>query len=514
MEYIDRTANNNLSWTSKYCPDTIDKIIGQDEAINKLCTWLINFDATKKKLMATENFVNRKRRRKKKIIDIEDNDDNEDTEDKIPEGYSNMKTNKGPYSCAIISGNHGVGKTCIVNAIIHTMKYKKQTINFSKIKKASDITDAIDNIFKNSNILTLMDGKHNNRTVLVIDETESILCPRDKACILSLIKNNLFQWVCPMIFISDGQHTKLLSEIKKNSMEIVIEPPLISDMIILIKRISKEEKINIQDIDNPKPNTVINSIIDHSQSDYRRLILTLHDLKYTYNNNSITQYMIDEYLKLSKKKDEDYKLFKATDDLLQKYSSVDNIVRLYETDKSILPLMMQQNYLECIETKTTNKDMQMKLASRISGLLSEGDVIENYIFGEQNWDISDMHCYYTCIAPSYMLSKNLPKDKYIKMIYPQDLNKESLSKINRRNIIKNNNKVFNNKNINDYIYIIQIMKHKIAENKVEECINMLKDYDMTLKNIESLLKIDKIKTTKHNLTGKQKKEISTFLQKE
>ncbi|MCH8328906.1 MAG: hypothetical protein IIB81_00765, partial [Nanoarchaeota archaeon] len=48
----------------------------------------------------------------------------------------------------------------------------------------------------------------------------------------------------------------------------------------------------------------------------------------------------------------------------------------------------------------------------------------------------------------------------------------------------------------------------LNENKIKECIDMLKDYDIKIDKIESLLKIDKIMTTKNNLTAKQKKELT------
>jgi len=145
-------------------------------------------------------------------------------------------------------------------------------------------------------------------------------------------------------------------------------------------------------------------------------------------------------------------LFKATNVLLQKYNGIEDCIRSYETDKVVLPLMIQQNYIECITSKTSDEKQQFDLACEISDLISKGDVIENYIYGDQNWDINEVHGFYTCVYPSYLLSSTLRKEKYLQLTYPADLNKASISKINRKNII-NTNKAFKNKNINDYIYI-------------------------------------------------------------
>jgi hypothetical protein len=242
--------------------------------------------------------------------------------------------------------------------------------------------------------------------------------------------------------------------------------------------------------------------------------MTLYDLKCNFSNKVITQSMFEEYLKLSKKKDEDFDLFRATNKLLQGYKSIDECIRYYETDKVVLPLMVQQNYIECINSKIgdMNSSDKFDIACCISELLSEGDVVENYIYGDQNWDINEVHGYYTCVAPSFLLTEKLKKEKYLQLAYPTDLNKASISKINKKNIT-NASKAFKNKNINDYIYINLIIRFLTSEDRIKECVDYLKDRDINIGNIESLMKVDKIKSKKTNLTLKQRKEISSFLNK-
>ncbi|AYV82145.1 MAG: replication factor C large subunit, partial [Homavirus sp.] len=108
-----------------------------------------------------------------------------------------------------------------------------------------------------------------------------------------------------------------------------------------------------------------------------------------------------------------------------------------------------------------------------------------------------------------------------KLKFTTDLNKTSIKKINKKNI-NNTNKCFKDMNIFDYIYINKIIRKLIENGNIKECVEILKEYDIKLEHIESLLKIDKIETTKSiglkkseklktNLSSKQKKEFSKYL---
>ena len=45
MEYVDFSNTKDDSiWTLKYCPKTVDKIIGNDEVVDTIGNWLLNFE--------------------------------------------------------------------------------------------------------------------------------------------------------------------------------------------------------------------------------------------------------------------------------------------------------------------------------------------------------------------------------------------------------------------------------------------------------------------------------------
>jgi DNA polymerase III delta prime subunit len=514
MEYYDDNtiAHTNLL-TNKYKPQKISDIAGNKKAIDQILSWLNNFEDNKKKILTKHKTGKKKKINKIKIPEIEINDEDiedipiedEDINTEIPYPIKNGNKTDSPKSCLIITGNHGVGKTSSIHAILNELKYVIQIINFSKITTGKNIKDVIERITNTSDILKIMDGQKNTKNVIVIDELESLTSNTEKNCISALIKTNEYYWFCPIIFISNNQHNKMLSDIKKNSLEIRFFQPFPQDMLIILKKITENENINI------KNQSVAYKIIEHSQKDFRRLIFILQDLKYAYNNEIITMEMLDEYCLTSKKKDVDFDLFNATELLLHSYTSIDDSIRYYETEKTLLPLMIHQNYIKSILSISDEKKIETyENISNISELLSNGDVIENYIYGEQNWDMYEVHGYYTCVATSYILSKINPYKESSKLDFPMDLNRTSIQKINRKNII-NANKCLNNMNIHDYIYINQIVRKMLLDNKNSECMKLFDGYGIKMEHIESLLKVDKIQSSKTNLAPKQKKELMIFL---
>jgi DNA polymerase III delta prime subunit len=487
------------SWTEKYKPIKQQDIICNKKAANNISDWLKTFEKEKIKFQKMGVTCQKKRTRK-------------DADEPVV-----IKAK----SCLLITGNHGVGKTVTAEVILNAFDYNIQTVNFNNIKGGKINKDYIKKLMKSSNILNVINDNTGCKNAILIDEIESITSTTEKSAILNLQKLNDINWYCPIIFISNNQHNKLLSEIKKNSLEVKFYPPFPSDIKNILRRVSSSEGINI------KSDTVMDKIVSHTQFDIRRLIYTLQDIKYAYNKQLITTDLINEYCEMSKKKDTDIDLFKATEQLLYNYESINDCLRYYETEKVLLPLMVHQNYVKSTLKNYQKKEDRYDIIKKVSQSLSYGDVVENYIYGDQNWDLQEIHGFHTCVATSFYLNNTNntgEKLKLTKLKFTTDLNKTSIKKINKKNI-NNTNKCFKDMNIFDYIYINKIIRKLIENNEIKECVDILKEYNIKLEHIESLLKIDKIETTntskimggkkpekiKTNLTSKQKKEFMKYL---
>lgn len=481
---------NNI-WVDKYKPNKIGEICGSKKAVNDIINWLNNFKSYKKKYSFKKEKNNdsnkrliRLNRQKKKI-------------------FSNL----------IVTGKHGVGKTVIVDIILNSLEYDIQLLNFSNITNKAHIIENIKTIIHNCNILTKIKNEKKKKFVLVIDEIETITSTADKNCILSLQKDNEVHWYFPIIFISNNKHNKLLTDVKKNCLEIRIWPPFESDLRKILIKIVKGENIKINS------ESVVRDIINHSQSDIRRLIYTLQDLYYAYGNKMIDNKVMNSYNSFSKKKDIDIDLFNATKNLLFNNNTVDQCLKLYETEKVLLPLMIHQNYIKHVDKVFHNKNNQFDLISKISDSLIKGDITENYIYCDQSWDMQDIHGFYSCVYTSLIFknkNKKINVDK-AELSFTSDLNKTSIKKINKKNI-NNANKYFQNMQVVDYIFINKLIKSYIDDGRIKECVDFFKGYvdffkgyDVKIEHIESILKIDKIYTTKNNLKSKDRKEFLKYL---
>src|ERR1700744_2893906 len=181
MEYVDYSEKETTAWTDKYKPKKIEDIVGNKKAISMIINWLNNFEISKKQVMdkRKDDLKNKKKGGKKKRIpkvtekiiepeqiidpiigDVVDILDDTVIED-IEESEKNIiKKKNGPFSCMIATGNHGVGKTCTIHAILNEINYSVQTINFSRIKSNKNIKDIIDRSINNNStdIMNLMHG--------------------------------------------------------------------------------------------------------------------------------------------------------------------------------------------------------------------------------------------------------------------------------------------------------------------------------------------------------------------
>lgn len=489
--------SKNVSFSEKYKPKTISDIIGNSKQVKEIKSWLNNFSKNR-----TEHFNNPKKKKKIKIIEYsEDNDDPAEDFVKI------TKTNDGNHSCLLLIGRHGVGKTCVVTTILKNLDYKIETINLSSIGSNKMIAENINRLTMFDNIYDKLNEKKNTKRVLLIDEIESANSPVEKSFIQLLLKRNEEHWVFPIIFISDGKHSKFNTVIKVNSNIVYFPNPGEEEMIELYKRIVKNEKMMFES------EQVVKDIFKLSQNDYRRLLTILEDLNTTFHKKVIRANNIIDYEKVCKRKDIDTDIYKATAQMILNYENIDECFRLYEGDKVIVPLVIEQNYITCLSKYNSNPEKLFDFIDDIANSIAFGDMIENYIYSDQNWDMKEVHAFLSCAYPSYKLSgKKLNiGEEYLRraLKFPYDFNRTSIKKINKKNVINSNN-CLTNFEIDDFMYANKLIKHLIEKNRLEECIDLFDGYGASYENLDSILKIDKI-TEKSTVPTAIKRRLTELL---
>ena len=500
------TIDKSIDFNEKYKPKTLDDIVGNVRQIYEIETWLKNYEKNKK-LNANISKKGKKNKVNIKIDDIE-NETSNDTESDLKQTTFSTNT-KQEHACLMLIGDHGVGKTSTLHVVLKNMNYTIQTFNLAQLDSNKSIPEHINKLTKGTNIFDKINNENGIKRVVVIDDIESANSPVEKNFILSLMKSNEEHWYIPTIFISSGKHTKLNSVLKSYSVKVQFNKPERDNLMILLSKIATKEHMCFDSLN------VGYELVSHAQNDYRRLVSIIQDLKAIYGKKSISQEEIVNYQNISKKKDVTVEIFKSSAQMMVKYKNINDCLKTYEKEKVIIPLVIHQNYIKTIVNSAQHQgNKKFCLVNDISKSMAFGDLVENYIYSDQNWDMQEVHGFLSCAEPAFKIfSENLNvQEHYLarSMDFPFDLNRTSIKKINKRNIINSNN-CLKNFEIKDFIFANRLIRQLMDDNKIEECANLFKGYNAKVENIESILKIDKINDTKTILATTTRKKLVQIL---
>jgi len=413
MEEYYSNASKSTKWVDVYRPSTIQDIVGNKFAVNDIRDWLLNYSTyrdtymkTKKTSSGGKGKTKSKPKSKDASVTTEDiSTDSLDIEadmgldiDIVPQ--AKVKNHKY-HSCMTISGSHGIGKTCSVTAVLQSLGYTINIVNFTKIIHTINPQEFATKMLQGNNIYNIVSKEKSKKNALVIDDLEAITSPIELKFIDTLIKENDIVWRFPVIFITNNRHKRFINNIKINTFEVRMALPTEKQLEYVLSRVCYMNKMVLTSPD------IANKIIDHAQYDYRRLLTTLQDLYNIYNKKEITEECIYKYFEFSKRKDIDVDIYKSTQSLLSdKTLNIEDRLIAYETERTILPLMVHQNHIACIN-RYIPKNKHYAFATKLTEYIAKGDVIENYIYGDQNWSLQETHGFYTCVLPTHIISNNI-----------------------------------------------------------------------------------------------------------
>lgn len=497
-----------IDFVEKYRPKSVADVMGNKRQITQIESWLKNYEKNR-----ITSVTSQKKNKKRPKIDIKIDDIVNDsgfdvtTESEFDNKISTGGFKKGEnteHACLMLVGSHGVGKTCTVKAVLKQLNYVAQTFDLSLLGSNKSIPEHVNKLTKGTNIFDKINGNNNIKTAILIDEIESANSPVEKNFILTLMKTNEEYWYLPVIFISNGKHTKLNSVLKTYSNNVTFNQPVRDELMLLLSNIATKEHMCFDSLN------VGYELVAHAQNDYRRLVSIIQDLKIMYGKKSISQEIMLDYQNLSKKKDTTVEIFKSSAQMMVKYKSINECLKIYEKEKVIIPLVIHQNFIKTIINSRCDQSKKFGIVNDIAKSIAFGDLVENYIYSDQNWDMQEVHGFLTCVAPTFRISsEKINMDEHFlknSLEFPYDLNRTSIKKINKRNII-NSNTCLKNFEIKDFIFANRLIRQLLDEEKVDECAALFKGYGAFVENIESILKIDKINEPKTILNTNVRKRL-------
>ena len=480
-----------MEWIKKYEPKTIDELVGNTEVIASIHQWLQDF----------------------------------------------YKADQTQHSI-ILSGPHGSGKTLISKLLLHETGYTLVFLDSNKSKTQEVFDNFKKRVQNKGSVHNLMTCRTGKKYALVIDNSENITLNSEKNSILNFHKENEKRKMHPIIIITTSQHSKMISDIKKkHKNEHYLELPTTQDLTIIVDRIGKQECITFE---NAK---VVHAIIEFSQHDIRRLINLLYDMHITFHKKNITLHDFESFSYASKLKNVDIGLFDATRDCMDKYCTIQDTLKMYEMEKVLLPLMIYENYKNKLFSQNFSKDIHLEKSRIISEYISHGDIIETNIYTDQNWYLQNIHGFYTCCVPAFYINAetcnesqagsvanelqagscgelnidsrtnpifSVRKKSTYSVIFSSDLNKTSSKNINKKNFNILKGSVID-KSSKDIMYLNKIFYHLAQLEDYPKIAKLMIVHNITIKNFEILVKIDKTVAEKINFTAKTKRVLQKEL---
>lgn len=400
-----------------------------------------------------------------------------DVEDYIDNWISDLEGNKlNDKFVLLLIGNSGIGKFNCVKRKFIEKNYFPHIINVNNYKDKKILRGLMENIINSKqSIITGQNTKH----AILIDDLDGISI-NDRGSINEII--NMISHITkrakkqninplPVACISNQSYLKKKKDLIKlcNVCNITIKPKIQENLNLWILK-------NNIDI-NPE---VRDYIISESQDDVHRLDNILRFILLD-NKNEISLDYIMNLLKNIRQKTITKHLYDSCKYLLTEKCSIQESHTLFSQERTLLPLMIHENFKKYISTKDNYTKML------VSQSLSKSMIIETLLYNKNEWGLQNIYSFRSCFLPSYLINEyeNENNKKSTKIDYTMLLNKTSLRhtyihKYREKLMIKPNiNTYFNRKNI------IEIINNFTLEKELE----YKEKYGWTLKDIDDLKKI-------------------------
>lgn len=465
---------HDILWCDKYKPTCLDDIFGNKENILKIKLWLDNF----------------------------------------------KKKNDGTKMGLFISGPPGIGKTSLSHLILSEYGYEVIEYNASDVRSQKSVKENLNKVLNSTNI-SIMKGNYLKNIAVIMDEVDG-MSSGDRGGVSELvtiinpnkgkrkINKTDINYTNPIICISNNNTDKKLADLRKNCQEIIFTKPTQSDIMNFAKKIIEKENINIEE-------SALILLVNYSQNDFRRITYLLQDIHNTFFQKEIKLEDIDELINFFSKKKVDLSLFDATKKLFTSYKNLNETLILYESDRSLVSMMVHENFILNIPQKEIGN--QLQIIYYVYHYMSLGDIVDRIIYNNQTWYLQDFNGVIKCSYPSYKFNNSfLKSSKIIKNIkFTSILSKSAIQFSNFKCIISIKNKLKINKK---YLYYLTyplleiIFTKDVDDKKYQKAINMFNYYGFDIIMIEKIVKISKLNENidfKKLFTNRLKTKIKKIL---
>jgi len=457
-------------WTEKYRPDNVEDLVGNWDKIDEIEAWFKAY-----------------RERDKSI-----------------------------KRALLFSGPPGLGKTTLAHAILRKHGYQIKEYNASDVRSKKLVHKNLHNIIKVGYVDKYLHDDYRHFGI-IMDEVDgmssgdkggmaeliSFINPtRGKRSVKKKDKDALSnRWIPPIICICNDNTEKKMKDLKKDCHEIVFKKPNKKELEMIVERVARSESFIVT-------REATDLICGRAQGDYRRLLTILQNLvtlqRTLYKDvlargqplPAINKDLVDRQSKIFREKDLDLSLSEKVNGLFNTFSTPDALLKIYQTEKSLLPMMMHENYLDFIPLQMGINDFQKlgTISDTIDSIVM-GDIIDKTMYNNQSWHLQPIHGLMSCWAPCFYANR-VRKSSYKRVNFTTALGRFSFQRANQKNINGLIRKVNQHAtySLEDMRALSELILFNLLDPKGNrlEGIEFLEAYGLTIEDVKDLIKMNKL----------------------
>lgn len=358
-------------WTNKYAPRQLKELVGNKSNVEKLQAWLRDWPRSRQ-----SNF-------------------------KKP-GPNATNT----FRAMLISGPPGVGKTTAVHLVCKLEGYQALELNASDTRSKKLLETALADTISNRSIQGWCGAKSDlpvsDRTVIIMDEVDG-MSGGDRGGV-GAINALIRKTQVPIICICNDRRNPKMQPLYSTTFNMTFAKPTVQAIRSRMLSIAFREKLQI-------PAEVMDQLITAAQSDLRLVTNMLSTWKLSQNAMTFDE---SKQFGAANQKPTLQTPFSLYSELSssQRFGplnrqSLNDKLDYYFQDHSIVPLMVEENYLKTnpvLAQKEPNpplKDLRhLELLSKASLSISDGDMVDTLMHGpQQHWSLMPLHGIASSVRP-------------------------------------------------------------------------------------------------------------------